>query len=245
MTMATLTRKERERRDRERLILDTARKLLSINGYLGLKMDQIAHETEYSKGTIYLHFSSKEDVIMELAAETLQKRVELFERAAKFEGRSRERLAAIGMAAEIFVRSFPDHFRVEQIIRTDSIREKAAPERQEKLADSEFHCMQTLTGIIHDAVAEGDLQLPEFLTAEQLTFGMWSLSFGASSIITTGTHLDKLGIEGPYEAIINNIQMMLDGLGWQPLMREWDYANTFERVSTEVFPEFDLSASST
>ncbi|QDU81785.1 Bacterial regulatory protein, tetR family [Polystyrenella longa] len=229
-------RKEREWKEREARILEVARRLLIKHGYLGLKMDQIATEMEYSKGTIYQHFSSKEDVIMELAAQTLEKRVEMMARAAEFQGRPRERMAALGVAVELFVRKFSDYFRVEQIIRADSIRDKAAPERQDKLISCEIRCMGIVTGIIRDGVAAGDLKLPEFLTAEQLAFGMWSLSFGGSSIILSG-QLGELGVESPFEAIINNIQMLLDGLSWMPLSYESDYKKTMERIAEEMFSD--------
>ena len=62
----TVTRKQREIAQREDLILETARKMLLERGYLGLTMDRIAEEIEYSKGTVYQHFSSKEDLISTL-----------------------------------------------------------------------------------------------------------------------------------------------------------------------------------
>lgn len=235
--MAKLSRKEKELKAREQLILDTARRLLIEHGYLGLKMDQIAFETEYSKGTIYQHFVSKEDVIMALATETLEKRVEMFKKAAEFNGRTREKMAAIGMASELFMHKYPEHFRIEQLIRTDSLREKAAPERQEKLLLFEQQCIGTLTKVIQEAIDQGDLVLPETLSPEQLTFGLWALSVGGQSLMTTGMHLDELGIKTPYEAVITNAQMMLDGVGWHPLTSEWDYMKTSLRIAEEVFPE--------
>lgn len=235
--MNASSRKERERQQRELLFLDTARTLLVENGYLGLKMDDIAAATEYSKGTLYQHFVSKEDMVMGLAVETLVKKVEMFERAAAFNGRSRERMAAIGMASELFMRRYPDQFRIEQIIRADSFREKASPERREKLFSCELRCIANITGIINEAIQQNELILPEMLTPEQLTFGMWSLSLGAQNLMTAANYLGDLGMDNPFEAIINNIHVMLDGIGWHPLTRDWDYEKTFKRVANEIFAE--------
>ena len=124
--MSTLSRKQREIKEREQLILDTARPMLVREGYHGLSMDRIAEALEYSKGTIYKHFSCKEEIIIALAIETLEKRTEMFERASAFRGLPRERMAATGLAAELFVRLYPDHFSVEQIIRSTSIWEKTS-----------------------------------------------------------------------------------------------------------------------
>ncbi len=66
--MAISTRKERQLREREELILDRAREMLAEKGYLGLKLDELAEAVEYSKGTLYQHFSSKEDMILAICA---------------------------------------------------------------------------------------------------------------------------------------------------------------------------------
>ena len=57
-----LSRKQREFLQREQLILDTAQNMLHQNGYVQLTMERIAEAVEYSKGTIYNHFASKEDI---------------------------------------------------------------------------------------------------------------------------------------------------------------------------------------
>ena len=69
--MGTLTRKQREIREREQLLLRVARKMLIEQGYSGLSMDQLAEATEYSKGTVYQHFSTKEDLVTALAIESM------------------------------------------------------------------------------------------------------------------------------------------------------------------------------
>src|SRR5579859_1374332 len=105
--MSTMTRKQREIRDREERILDVALGMLEGDGYLGLNMDRIAEALEYSKGTIYQHFSCKEEIVLSLANRALAKRCELFRRGAAFRGGTRERAHGIGMAAEIFLRLYP------------------------------------------------------------------------------------------------------------------------------------------
>ncbi|MCA9258394.1 MAG: helix-turn-helix transcriptional regulator, partial [Planctomycetales bacterium] len=80
--MKTLTRKQRELQEREARILEVSREVVVREGYHGLSMDRVAEALEYSKGTIYNHFSCKEDIILALAVQTTEKRTELFERAA-------------------------------------------------------------------------------------------------------------------------------------------------------------------
>src|SRR3984885_3865421 len=88
----TLTRKQREIQGREGRILEVARTMIVEDGYHGLSMDRIAEALEYSKGTIYQHFSCKEDILMALANQAIERRLEMFRRAAAFRGKSRERM---------------------------------------------------------------------------------------------------------------------------------------------------------
>ncbi len=60
--MGTKERKGRELESRRRLILDTARDLFVRKGFAGVTLDDIASVIEFSKGTIYNHFGSKEEI---------------------------------------------------------------------------------------------------------------------------------------------------------------------------------------
>src|SRR5262249_47642819 len=128
--------------ERDRQILDAAREHLLRDGYHGLSMEALAESINYSRATVYQHYKSKEDVLVALAAQTGQKRVELFERASAFRGRPRERLVAIGEACIHFALKYPSHFKVEHIIHTSSIRSKCSPENQMRLATCEARCPQ-------------------------------------------------------------------------------------------------------
>jgi TetR/AcrR family transcriptional regulator, fatty acid metabolism regulator protein len=57
------TLRERQRAERERLILEEAERMLSEEGYDGLVMDQLAENVGVSKGTLYQHFAKKEDLV--------------------------------------------------------------------------------------------------------------------------------------------------------------------------------------
>ena len=214
-----------------------AQDALVEEGYLGLNMDHIARELEYSKGTIYNHFRCKEEIIIALAIETMEKRSEMFQRATSYAGVPRERLAAIGVAAELFVRLYPSHFRVEQLIRSTSIWEKTSEERRTAMHLCESRCMGLVAGIIRDGIAQGHLSLPEDMAPEDLVFGLWSQTFGAYSIIATAEGLDTLGVSDPYRAVRTNINLMLDGYGWTPTSKDYDYVELFERLQSEVFPD--------
>ena len=52
------------REDISDLILDAADRLLARYGYKKMTMDDVAKEVGIGKGTIYLHFKSKEEIVL-------------------------------------------------------------------------------------------------------------------------------------------------------------------------------------
>lgn len=65
MPKQTLDRFEQRKLTRAKLI-DAALKLFSTSGYEHATVDDISHEAGYSKGAYYFHFSTKDDILMEL-----------------------------------------------------------------------------------------------------------------------------------------------------------------------------------
>ncbi|MEM1185909.1 MAG: helix-turn-helix domain-containing protein [Planctomycetota bacterium] len=234
--MVTAARRQRELLARERLILDTARRMLAERGYLGLNMDRIAEAIEYSKGTIYQHFSSKEDLIAALCNDTAEARAGMFRQAAAFDGKTRERVLAIGIADAIFIKRHPDHFAVESILDLESIVGKITEERREKWIRTKTEMMDVLKGIVGDAIAAGDLHIRNDLPLCAPLYGLWTQSVGHYRIISSDPLEPFEGID--LHAILwNNYNMMLDGYGWKPLSAEWDYRASAECISKTVFGE--------
>jgi len=235
--METLTPKQREIKEREIRILEVARRMLVERGYLGLSMDAIAAALEYSKGTIYNHFPCKEEIIIALSIQTMDQRTNMFQRAASLEGPSRHRLSGIGVASELFVRLYPDHFGVEQLIRSASIWDKTSEHRRLAMHGTESRCLDIVAGAVRDAIAANDLVLPNNVTPAELVFGLWSQTFGAYSIIAASDGLEDHGVVDPYRAVRQNISMILDGYQWAPLSSTYDYMELFERQMAEIFPD--------
>jgi len=235
--MSTLSRKQREIQEREELILAKAREILLERGFQGLTMDRVAEAVEYSKGTVYQHFASKEDVLVALAAQTLKTRTALFERAATFRGNSRERITAVGVADEIFIESFPLHARSEKLIHSAAIQSKAAQETLSKVSSSERRCFDIGLGIVRDAIAHGDLVLPAGVGPMDVTFGLWAVSVGAHFITEGGDALPFGEGRNPQQSLELNQQALLDGYGWKPLSGDMDLDALRARIRRELFAE--------
>ncbi|MCM8824237.1 MAG: TetR/AcrR family transcriptional regulator [Candidatus Omnitrophica bacterium] len=70
--MVTLARKERDRLLRKNDILRAAEKVFARKGYHRTKIQDIAKESQYAVGTIYLYFRDKEVLYIELIEKKLE-----------------------------------------------------------------------------------------------------------------------------------------------------------------------------
>jgi TetR/AcrR family fatty acid metabolism transcriptional regulator len=64
--------KEKQRQERESLILQVAEEVLLEKGYTDTSIDEIAARVGIAKGTVYLHFPSKEDLVVTIFARNMQ-----------------------------------------------------------------------------------------------------------------------------------------------------------------------------
>ena len=97
MTQTTVPRtlKEKQRQEREALILQAAEEVLMEKGYHETSIDEIASRVGIAKGTVYLHFASKEDLVFALFAQDLEKFQQLVDSTGASELTARAKMEAI------------------------------------------------------------------------------------------------------------------------------------------------------
>jgi AcrR family transcriptional regulator len=236
--MKTSVRKQREVQQREELLLALARTMLIEQGYAGLSMDRLAEASEYSKGTVYQHFATKEDLVTALAVQSNAQRIALFDRARSYNGRPRERMLALGLADELFARLHPHYFHSELIVRMADLGDRAKAERLGAFCCQDGLICGWVSDIVREAEQVGDIVLKPPMTAGSVAFGVFSLAIGAHEAMTNLPHaLVAFEIGDPFAVLNQNIQYFLDGLGWRPLISEWDYADTLRKVAREIFAD--------
>lgn len=87
--------RERQRKEREQLILQAAEEVLSEKGYHETSMDEIAARVGIAKGTLYLHFPGKADLIFALFKRELEAFLGQVDEIVVRDGSARTRLEAI------------------------------------------------------------------------------------------------------------------------------------------------------
>lgn len=243
-TEAIDSRALRRRADHQRLnalLLRTARHLIQDLGLEALTISKLAEAAGCARKTVYNHFRDTEDVVLALCIQSTTRRADLVSRAAMFRGGTRDRMAAIGGVLEELL---PYHMRHEVLLF--SIRaERTAPERRQELRFQEERIQSVVAGVIRDAVAVGDLELPHQFTPEAIVLSLLHLYLGTFAVAQRGFALGTHTREESRQAMLLTSRTLLDDLGWRPLSTERDYAAVVRKMWKEVFPDllekFDVS----
>lgn len=233
--MPDLTRKQRELLDRETLILDAAQDMLHKHGYSYLTMDRIAENVEYSKGTIYNHFASKEDMVCSLSCRCITNLIDIFERAYHYHGSTRERYSAIGIGYSLYHQLHPMDAQNIQIVKNNTIREKISNEKLVEIATLEHKITKIAQSIVQDAIDCGDLNKKHQDNVPTIVFGCWSMHFGALLLEQSDIPLQKLGFSPTVKMLWDNTNHYLDGYQWQSLSTTVNTDEIFNKISTALF----------
>ncbi|MEM9080392.1 MAG: TetR/AcrR family transcriptional regulator [Verrucomicrobiota bacterium] len=235
--MGVTERKERERQLREELFIAEADLMLAENGYLALNLDELAKQVEYSKATLYNHFTSKEDLVLAVTTKHMQTRGDYFERANLYQAPSRERIFACGIGDRLLSRQLPHSFSLSQLVCSPSIWSKCSAPRQKLFESREERVFAHCSKILYDAVAQNDLD-PQKADPEQITWGLVSLSKG-SHLINNSLTLEQHSTSerSALDYLFDNYHLLLDGAQWRPLSSEVDYRNIEQKIREDLFSQ--------
>ena len=172
----------------------------------------------------------------ESTLKSLQRRLDLIERAAAYRGRPRERMVAIGEADELYIRLYPHHYRAIQTLRVASHLGRTVPGREDAFEKSEKRLIVLLSDVISDGLREGDLWLGKTRTAGELALTIWSLAVGTRSLMDSRIGMWWLGLEDSLRLAQTTSDILMDAIGWRPLSDEWDYAATRQRIAELLSP---------
>ena len=230
--MPTSSRKQRELLEREKLILDTAQTILHQHGYNYLTMDKIAETVEYSKGTIYNHFTSKEDIVCSLSCRDMRNLIKIFERACQMEGSTRERYSAIGIAYSLHHQLHPMDSQNIQTVKNNAVREKISTDKLDEMQLLEQKTAKIAQDIVQQAIDAGDLDTKYQEKISTIVFGCWSMHYGATLLDQSDIPLNELGFSPVVKMLWSNTNIYLDGCQWLPLSTNMDTDRLFDQISS-------------
>lgn len=218
--------------NRERDFLYLAHDLIEDLGFADFTMDKLTKASPYSKGTIYNHFVSKEDVVASLALQFVKDIYELFSLANSYDGNTREKALAIHVAYHKYTTSSPTLFMCFLTSCTKAIQEKAHPLRTQRFREVQEEINQLVQGAFNTAIEDETLAKDISSDIETAVFSHWSLAFGNNALITLISSNDDRFNENLIPMIVKGLNWHMDGMGWEPSSKDFDYYKSAQDIAS-------------
>ena len=107
-----ISRKQRETNLRKQNIIEAAEKLFLANGYEDTTMNQIATESEFSKGSLYNYFKSKDDLYLAIGTKAYEILIDYTKYFVESKDPGLNQLKAVGYAYYEFTKNYPDYAHI-------------------------------------------------------------------------------------------------------------------------------------
>ncbi|SCF88239.1 TetR/AcrR family transcriptional regulator [Streptomyces sp. Cmuel-A718b] len=148
--MSVQERKERERANRERLIVATARELAEQQGWDAVTTRRLAERIEYSQPVLYSHFRGKREIIGAVALEGAAEMAAALRAATSAVDGHRDRVAALAHAYLEFAERNPAVY--DALFQLDGGLAFAREDTPEPLKDAFAALLETLGEVAGEGV---------------------------------------------------------------------------------------------
>lgn len=217
------------------MFLEIAHGILEQDGFHLLSMEGIAEAAEYSKGTVYQHFTCKEEILIQLCNKQMHELQGLFQRASEFDGNDRDRITAVCYSHLLWSRIGRNKTDIHQHLCMHGVRDKVNDSSLKQHDELNHSIIGLVNSIVNQAIEAGDLSKSKHMQAPDIVFGLWSLCSGGQQLQASELPLTEFGISNPDMTMLRTIQLMLDGLNWQPLHTETHLKKLLKQFNTQVF----------
>lgn len=190
--MGVKERKEKEKQQRIDLILKAAEKVFAIKGLEHTTMNDVAALAELGKGTLYLYFTSKDDIVFALTSIAIEELHKEFTKAIQKPETGIDKLSAIGLAYMEFCRKHPVKYQLLNFYRIQPLK----PEHEKEIPFF-FKCHQEsekLFGLMIQIIIGGieDKSISKHVDPFQTALILWGTTTGIYQLIQTmGDHLEE------------------------------------------------------
>ena len=204
--MGITERKEREKLKRRKEILAAAERIFFAKKGDKGTMDDVAEKVELSKGTLYLYFKNKTDLLYAIAEKGVGLLHKCFSNVLKPELTGREQLSDLGDEFVRFVEDYPRHF--ELIMRFEVTGPRTKEGRETNLL------MEPALSVLREVLIRGqqDGTIRKDLSENEIVIILWSQMAGLmQSILRKERYIDhyrvdlKRVIKGHYRIIMKGI----------------------------------------
>ena len=201
--MSTKSRKEREKGNRREDILKAAETIMLTKGLYGLSIDLVAQETELAKGTIYLYFKSKEEILLVLSLKARTLLYKEFQKIEKSNESNIEKLRAIVRCNFEFYKKHPLHYDLLSLYEANHNLTET-----DELYSSSADISELVCNIALKAQAEGTLN--HKINPLHFTMCLWGMTVGVLQLLKVRGNILSEKMDIIEEDILSTYMELLD-----------------------------------
>jgi TetR/AcrR family transcriptional regulator len=204
--MNTTERKNIEKENRRQVILDAAVTVMKSHGLHGLSIDLIAQETNLAKGTIYLYFKNKEEILSILTIRARTLLIKDFQKIEKNKESNIEQLKSILKSNYLFYKKNPLYYDLVSLYEVNNRMTET-----EEMQQSGEKIMKIVVGIAGKAREEGTLN-PK-ISPVILAMSLWGMAVGMLQLIKVRGAIMKEKLNISEKDLLNSfIQLLENGV---------------------------------
>ncbi len=175
--MGSEERKEREKNEMRRLIIDSAMQLFIEKGMDNVSIRAIADKIEYSPGSIYSYFKDKGEIIHAIHTEGFEKLYAL-QKTLDDVKNPVDKLAQMGRLYMKFAMENPDYYDLMFIAK--GVAEKINEKQEWDVGNRSY---EYLRDTVKACIEQGYINDPNI---DAVTFGIWGFVHGMAALIIRG-----------------------------------------------------------
>lgn len=185
------------------LILVTAEKLMKEKGIYALNMDELAKEANLAKGTLYIYFKSREEVIATLA---FKARVLLLK---EFEKETAKHLKPLDKLKAIITANF--NFLKENSLYYDLVSFYEVNERETETPDMQL-VIREISDLVIKILISGQAEesISRKIDPVIFSFTMWGMTVGLMQLLMSKATMIKSSGFLTEETIISNFLIIFE-----------------------------------
>lgn len=204
--MGVRERKEREREQRRFDILESARAAFAKHGLEQTSMDRIAQEAELAKGTLYLYFKNRDELLMALLVHDFSQLIDEIEATIALRASPQEQLIAIpGCFYEFSCNNEVFYKMITHLNMQALVAKQDDSEHLEHFREVNLRMMSLITGVVHRGVELGVFHLTQ--PVEMAVMEMMLAIKGTMVILSNGMMPPLMPLQD-FKLILHNMSCM-------------------------------------
>ncbi|MCM8538546.1 MAG: TetR/AcrR family transcriptional regulator [Lentisphaeraceae bacterium] len=215
-----MTTKQEKHKAREMSILSIASEMITEEGFFNLRMTDLAKKSAISVGTLYVHFESKEDLLIGIGIDAIRNRYKLFKYSYDKYSNSIERLSAILICDHIINEKVGEISEIERLAQFPSVWKRASYRRMEEMNLLCQNIGEFVRSIIETSLDSGDLRAYNDKTdsiATCINISAWGVCIGMHHVFNSYC-VKSEGLLKPKDiehAYVETVHALISGFGYK------------------------------